>query len=67
MAEYYKHIFVSGNVKPEKYKASPKPGKQPLIPPRDRVAHSEKLLQQFDRFSTSLGQKSYCRKREKFR
>src|SRR6218665_3579205 len=49
MAEYYKHIFVSGNVKPEKYKASPKPGKQPLIPPRDRVAHSEKLLQQFDR------------------
>lgn len=48
MAENYKHIFISGNVKPEKYKASPKQGKQPRIPPRDRAAHSAKLLQQFD-------------------
>lgn len=48
MAENYKHIFISGNVKPEKYKASPKQGKQPRIPERDRAAHSEKLLQQFD-------------------
>lgn len=48
MAENYKHIFISGNVKPEKYKASPKQGKQPRIPTRDRAAHSAKLLQQFD-------------------
>ncbi|MGB3075430.1 MAG: S8 family peptidase [Chitinophagales bacterium] len=48
MAENYKHIFISGNVKPEKYKASPKKGKQPRIPQRDRAAHSAKLLQQFD-------------------
>lgn len=48
MAEKYKHIFISGNVKPEKYKASPKQGKQPRIPQRDRAAHSAKLLQQFD-------------------
>lgn len=48
MAENYKHIFISGNVKPEKYKASPKQGKQPRIPQRDRAAHSAKLLQQFD-------------------
>lgn len=48
MAENYKHIFISGNVKPEKYKASPKQGKQPRIPQRDRAAHSAKLLRQFD-------------------
>ncbi|MBE2254773.1 MAG: S8 family peptidase [Ignavibacteria bacterium] len=48
MPENYKHIFISGNVNPEKYKASPKQGKQPRIPQRDRVAHSAKLLQQFD-------------------
>lgn len=47
MAENYKHIFISGNVKTEKYKASPKQGKQPRIPQRDRAAHSAKLLQQF--------------------
>lgn len=47
MAENYKHIFISGNVKAEKYKASPKQGRQPRIPPRDRAAHSAKLLQQF--------------------
>jgi len=48
MAELYKHIFISGNVKPEKYKASPKQGSRPNIPIRDRVTHSAKLLQQFD-------------------
>lgn len=48
MAEYYKHIFITGNVKPEKYRASPKSGKPPRIPQRDRAAHSAKLLQQFD-------------------
>jgi subtilase family protein len=48
MAEYYKHIFISEHVKSEKYKASPKQGKRPRIPPRDRATHSAKLLQQFD-------------------
>ena len=48
MAENYKHIFITGNVKPEKYKASSKQGKQPRIPERDRTAHSAKLLQQFN-------------------
>jgi len=48
MAENYKHIFISGNVKPEKYKASPKQGKQPRIPQRERATHSAKLLHQFD-------------------
>lgn len=48
MAENYKHIFISGNVKTEKYKTSPKPGKDPRIPQRDRATHSAKLLRQFD-------------------
>lgn len=48
MANLYKHIFISGNVKPEKYKQSPKQGKIPVIPQRDRAAHSRKLLQKFD-------------------
>jgi hypothetical protein len=48
MAENYKHIFLSGNAKKEKYRSSPKQGKQPKIPQRDRSAHSAKLLQQFE-------------------
>lgn len=48
MADLYKHIFITGNVKSEKYKASPKQGKQPLIPPRNRDAHSARLLKQFE-------------------
>lgn len=48
MEKYYKHIFISGNKKPEKYKDSRKGGKQPRIPQRDIAAHSAKLLQQFD-------------------
>lgn len=48
MAENYKHIFISGNVKPEKYKAVSKNGKKPRIPQRDRATHSAKLLKQFD-------------------
>jgi len=48
MADLYKHIFITGNVKAEKYKASPKQGKQPLIPDRDRAIHSTRLLKQFD-------------------
>jgi hypothetical protein len=48
MADLYKHIFITGNVKPEKYKQSPKQGKAPLIPQRDRAAHSQKLLNKFE-------------------
>ena len=44
----YKHIFIKGNVRSEKYKTPPKQGAKPDIPFRDRVAHSQKLLHQFD-------------------
>ncbi len=44
----YKHIFISGTARTERYKTPPKPGGKPIIPARDRVAHSQKLLQQFD-------------------
>jgi hypothetical protein len=44
----YKHIFLSGNVRSEKYKTPLKTGAPPVIPPRDRIVHSQKLLQQFD-------------------
>lgn len=47
MADSYKHIFIKGNAKPEKYKISQKPGKQPIIPQRDRASHSAKLLKEF--------------------
>lgn len=43
-----KHIFISGSVNSEKYKAQSKPGGQPRIPVRNRAAQSRKLLQQFD-------------------
>lgn len=65
MAENYKHIFISGNVKPEKYKASSKPGKQPRIPQRDRAAHSAKLLQQFDAIWNQKKQLEQTRSAEK--
>lgn len=48
MADSYKHIFISGNVKTEKYKTSGKPGNKPRIPERDREVHSVKLLKQFE-------------------
>ncbi|MBP7388773.1 MAG: S8 family peptidase [Chitinophagales bacterium] len=48
MADLYKHIFITGNVKSEKYKQSPKQGKAPVIPTRDRTAHSQKLLRKFE-------------------
>jgi hypothetical protein len=48
MAESYKHIFITGNVNSEKYKAQSKPGAKPRIPARDRATQSQKLLQQFD-------------------
>jgi hypothetical protein len=48
MANLYKHIFITGNVKAEKYKQAQKKGKAPMIPVRDRLAHSRKLLMKFD-------------------
>lgn len=44
----YKHIFISGNVNSEKYKAPSAIGAKPLIPIRDRITQSQKLLNQFD-------------------
>jgi hypothetical protein len=44
----YKHIFLTGNVNSEKYKAPSAMGAKPRIPVRNRAAQSEKLLQQFD-------------------
>jgi hypothetical protein len=48
MAGSYKHIFISGNVNREKYKAPSSMGAQPRIPVRDRASQSQKLLRQFD-------------------
>ena len=48
MAESYKHIFITGNVNREKYKAPSSMGAQPRIPVRDRASQSQKLLRQFD-------------------
>lgn len=47
MAESYKHIFITGNVNREKYKAPSSMGAQPRIPVRDRASQSQKLLNQF--------------------
>lgn len=44
----YKHIFITGNVNSEKYKAPSAMGGKPRIPVRDRAAQGQKLLQQFD-------------------
>jgi Subtilase family len=44
----HKHIFISQNVKVEKYKQGQKQGKTPKIPQRDILSHSEKLLKQFE-------------------
>jgi hypothetical protein len=44
----YKHIFISGNVSREKYRAPSQMGGIPRIPIRDRGTHSQKLLSQFD-------------------
>lgn len=48
MADLYKHIFITGNVRSEKYKTPSKQGGKPFIPVRNRIAHSQKLLNQFD-------------------
>lgn len=44
----YKHIFITGNVSSEKYRAPSGMGGKPRIPVRDRVSQSQKLLSQFD-------------------
>lgn len=44
----YKHIFITGNVSSEKFKTPQRGGGELNIPARNRVAHSQKLLQQFD-------------------
>ncbi len=44
----YKHIFITGNVNSEKFK-TPKNGRgNSNIPTRNRIAHSQKLLSQFE-------------------
>lgn len=43
-----KHIFLTGNVSSEKYKAPSAMGGKARIPIRDRESHSQKLLSQFD-------------------
>lgn len=49
MAKKYKHFFLKDNVVSEKFKLSPSRGPEAVIPGRNRVAHSRKLLQQFDK------------------
>jgi len=48
MAENYRHIFISGNVRSEKYKVKGIPITPKPLPIRNREAHSQKLLLQFD-------------------
>ncbi len=47
MPNQYKHIFLSGNVKKEKYKTAETGGGSANIPQRNRATHSENLLRQF--------------------
>jgi len=44
----YKHIFISGNISSEKYRAPSAMGAKPRIPVRDRATQSQKLLNQFE-------------------
>jgi len=44
----YKHIFITGNVNIEKYRAPSGMGGKPRIPVRNRMSQSQKLLSQFD-------------------
>lgn len=48
MEESYKHIFITGNVTREKYRAPSSGGGKLRIPVRDRETQSQKLLAQFD-------------------
>lgn len=43
----YKHIFIQGNVRSEKYRAPSAMGAKLRIPGRDRATQSQKLLNQF--------------------
>src|SRR5690554_102441 len=44
----YKHIFITGNVNSEKFTTPQRGREKSNIPARNRVAHSQKLLNQFD-------------------
>lgn len=44
----YKHFFIEGNVRSERYKIRSRPGSGPNIPSRDRASHSQKLLSQLE-------------------
>ncbi len=44
----YKHIFIKGNARSEKYKVKGTPITPKPLPTRDRESHSQKLLSQFD-------------------
>lgn len=48
MANLYKHIFISGNVKTEKYKIKGTPVTPKPSPKRNRADHSAILLKKFD-------------------
>lgn len=48
MSNQYKHIFLSGNVKTEKYKTALTGRGVTNIPQRNRTSHSEILLHKFD-------------------
>lgn len=52
----YKHIFLSGNVSSEKYRAPSAIGAKPNIPVRNRLTQSQKLLSQFDDIWHQKGQ-----------
>lgn len=43
---YYEHIFLSGNVKTEKYKTKGAPITPKPLPTRERATHSQKLIDQ---------------------
>lgn len=43
----YKHIFIQGNVRGEKYRAPSAIGAKPRIPVRERATQSQRLLNQF--------------------
>ncbi len=48
MADPYKHIFLTGNVRSEKYKIKGTPITPKPLPVRDRLSHSRRLIAQFD-------------------
>lgn len=47
MAEKYQHLFLTESFTADKYKQGQRPGGKPIIPIRDRAAHSRKLLEKF--------------------